>query len=105
MPNYVTVRRWALRPGRSQEELLQFVATDLVPTWKRIPGCLSLNLLAVRDSDAYLAVTYWESREAFDTWSGSGGQQWRDAHREVLSRWLELMVFQDEMDADLLIVG
>jgi heme-degrading monooxygenase HmoA len=105
MPNYVTIRRWALKPPADEDTLLSFVSSELVPAWRKIPGCLSLNLLALRDRSAYLAVTYWESKEACDAWGASGGGSWREEHRAILERWLELMSFQDEMDADLLVVG
>jgi hypothetical protein len=105
MADYVTIRRWGKKPGADEAILLAFVNDSLIPAWRQIPGCLSLNLLRVRDGGSYLAVTYWQSKDACDTWSGSGGQSWRDENRAVLARWLELMAFQDEMDADLLLVG
>lgn len=105
MSNYVTIRRWALKEGASEDDLLALVRDGIVPAYKRQPGCLSLNLLRVVEPRSYLAVTYWESHEAFDAWSGPEGQGWRDASRATLERWLELMVFQEEWDADLLIVG
>jgi heme-degrading monooxygenase HmoA len=105
MSNYVTIRRWARKPGNDEASLLTFVRDDLVPAWRKIGGCLSLNLLHIRESDSYLAVTYWDSKAAFDAWSGDPGRPWRDEHRAVLEKWLSMMTFQDEMDADLLVVG
>jgi heme-degrading monooxygenase HmoA len=105
MSDFVTMRRWALKPGVDEATLLSFVNDGIVPAWRKIDGCLSLNLLRVRNPASYLAVTYWESKDALDRWSGVGGQSWRDEHRAVLERWLDLMVFQDEQEADLLVVG
>ena len=103
--DYVTLRRWALKPGNDEAVLLTFVNDQLAPAWRKIPGCLSLNLLRVRGQQSYLAVVYWETKEACDSWSGAAGQAWRDEHRAVLERWLDLTSYQDETEADLLVVG
>lgn len=103
--DYVTIRRWALKPEHDEATLLSFVDGELAPAWRKIPGCLSLNLLRVRDQPSYLAVTYWETKAACDAWGGTAGQSWRDEHRAVLERWLDLMSYQDEIEADLLVVG
>jgi heme-degrading monooxygenase HmoA len=105
MANYVTVRRWAMKEGASEDDLVAVVRDGIVPAYRKQPGCLSLNLLRLTTGRAYLAVTYWESRAAFDAWAGPPGEPWRAEHRATLERWLELMVFQEEWDADLLIVG
>lgn len=105
MVDYVTIRRWALKHDHDEQELLSFVNDQLAPAWRKIPGCLSLNLLRVRGEPSYLAVTYWETKDAYDAWGASAGQSWRDEHRAVLESWLTLMAYQDEMEADLLVVG
>lgn len=105
MADYVTIRRWARKAGKDEAEILSFVNGSIIGAWRKIPGCLSLNFLRVRDGVSYLAVTYWETKEHCDRWAGPDGQAWRDEHRTVLERWLDLMAFQDELEADLLVVG
>jgi heme-degrading monooxygenase HmoA len=105
MADYVTIRRWSLKQKTDEAALLSFVNDGIAPAWREIPGCLSLNFLRVRGGPSYLAVTYWQSKEAAETWAGPGGHDWREKHRGILERWLELTSFQDEMEADLLIVG
>jgi quinol monooxygenase YgiN len=105
MGNYVTMRRWALKEGAQEQALMDVVRDGIVPAYRKQPGCLSLNLLRVGAGPSYLAVTYWEDRGAFDRWAGPQGQGWRDAYGPTLERWLELMVFQEEWDAELLIAG
>jgi heme-degrading monooxygenase HmoA len=105
MADYVTIRRWSLKPVSDEADLLAFVNDGIVPAWRDIPGCLSLNFLRVRDHASYLAVTYWQSKDDAERWAGPEGHGWRERHRGVLERWLELMSFQDEMEADLLTVG
>lgn len=105
MVDYVTIRRWALKPGQDEEALLSFVTSGIVAAWRKIPGCRSLNFLRVREGGSYLAVTYWESKEHCDRWAGAEGQAWRDEHRVILERWLQFVAFQDELETDLLVVG
>lgn len=105
MANYVTLRRWALKDGADESAVLALVQDEIVPAYRRQPGCLSLNLLRVVTPPSYLAVTYWDSRASFEAWAGPPGEAWRDAYRATLERWLEMMAFQEEMEADLLIVG
>jgi hypothetical protein len=105
MANFVTIRRWALREGANEDEVVRLVDDEIVPAYRRQPGCLSLNLLRVHNSPSFLAITYWENRTSYESWAGDAGQQWRDDYRPTLERWLGLMVFQEEMEADLLIVG
>lgn len=105
MADYVTMRRWAIREGVDEAALLALVRDGIVPAYREQPGCLSLNLLRVNNPPSYLAVTYWESKAAFDAWAGAAGQTWRDDHRPTLERWLEMMVFQEEWDAELLVRG
>lgn len=105
MVDYVTIRRWALKPDQNEPDLVSFVSGQLAPAWRKIPGCLSLNLLRLRGEPSYLAVTYWETSDACDAWGSGAGQSWRDEHGAVLERWLQLMSYQDEMEADLLVVG
>lgn len=105
MADYVTIRRWTAKAGKQETDILQLVNDNIVDAWRKIPGCLSLNFLRVHNGVSYLAVTYWESKEHCERWAGPEGQPWRDEHRSILERWLELMAFQDEMEADLLVVG
>jgi heme-degrading monooxygenase HmoA len=105
MANHVTIRRWSLKPGKDEPALLAYITGDIVPAWRKIPGCLSLNFLRVSDSVSYLAVTYWESKDDVERWTGPEGQPWRDQHRALLERWLDFMAFQNELEADLLVVG
>lgn len=105
MAEYVTIRRWSLKDGADESALVALVRDGIVPAYKRQPGCLKLELLRVADPASYLAITYWESRAFFGAWAGESGQSWRDAHRLTLERWLELMSFNDEWNAELLVSG
>ncbi|HZP58567.1 MAG TPA: antibiotic biosynthesis monooxygenase family protein [Dehalococcoidia bacterium] len=105
MPEYVTIRRWALKDGADEAALVALVRERIIPAYREQPGCLKLELLRMSEPDSFLAVTHWESRGAFEVWAGPPGQEWRDRHRGALERWLELMAFQSEWDAEMLATG
>jgi quinol monooxygenase YgiN len=106
MPDeYITLRRWMLKEGAEEAPLLALIRDEIVPAYKRQPGCRLLELVRLTPERTYLAVTVWESRAAFDAWAGEGGQTWRDAYRLSLERWLELMTFLDDTTGEVVLSG
>jgi heme-degrading monooxygenase HmoA len=105
MPGFVTVRRWALKHADREDELVAHVRDAIIPAYKEQAGCLDLELLRMSDTASYLAITHWDARASFEAWAGPAGQAWRDRHRGTLERWLELMAFQAEWDAEELVSG
>jgi hypothetical protein len=105
MAEYITIRRWTLKEGVPEQQLVDLVRDGIIPAYKKQPGCLRLMLLRVLDPPSYLATTHWESMEAYERWAGEGGQSWRDEYRPTLERWLEIMSFQDEWETETVIVS
>ncbi|MEX2246720.1 MAG: antibiotic biosynthesis monooxygenase [Dehalococcoidia bacterium] len=105
MAEYVTIRRWSLKEGADEASLLTLVRDGIMPAYKAQPGCLSLQLFRVGEPASYLAVTYWEGRAAYGSWAGEGGAAWRESYRPTLERWLEIMTFEQEFEAQLLVSG
>ena len=103
MAEVATIRRWALNEGATEEQLLTLVRQKLIPAYKKAPGCVRQHLFRVGTPATYLALTFWQSKEAADAWSGPAGQGWRDEHRQTLARWLELMSFREELDAEVMV--
>ena len=56
MSRFVVVRRWVLRQGHSESELLDLVRTHIIPHYNTLPGCLGLGLLRIRGTRSYLAL-------------------------------------------------
>ncbi len=102
---FVTIRRWSLRAGADEAQLIALVRDAIIPAYKRQPGCLRLTLLRVSSGNSYLATTHWQDRAAFDAWAGPEGEQWRDAYRPALEQWLQMMVFNEEWDAEEIVAG
>lgn len=103
MSEFATIRRWSLNDGVDESILLALVHDRLIPAYRQVPGCLRQHLFRVGGSRSYVALTFWESKAAADTWAGDGGQAWRTAHRDTLARWLELMSFREELDAEVVV--
>ena len=66
MSEFITSKRWALRDGREESELLELVHEEIVPHFMKLPGCLRLGLLHLVGTRSYLALQYWQSRERWD---------------------------------------
>ncbi len=103
MAEFATIRRWSLNDGASEADLLALVRERLIPAYKAVPGCLRQHLLRAGDQRSYLALTFWDSKGSADAWAGAAGEAWRQEHGETIARWLELMSFREEFDADVLV--
>ena len=107
MPQFVIVKRWALREGHSESELLDLAREDVAPHYDSLPGCLGLGLLRIRGTRSYLAMQYWESREAWKSATSSDSySEWLDEpsgsnpYEPSLERWNIIMEFEDEWETE-----
>jgi heme-degrading monooxygenase HmoA len=75
----------------------------MIPAYRSVPGCIRQHLFRVGEPASYVALTFWDSKESMDAWTGPGGQAWREKHRDELARWLELMSFREEFDAEVMV--
>lgn len=105
MPEFITIRRWALKPAADEAALVAHVREAIIPAYKEQTGCLQLELLRTSQPPSYLAVTHWADRGSFESWAGAGGEAWRERHRATLERWLEMMTFEAEWDAEDIVSG
>lgn len=101
MPRLVLVKRWALRDGYAESELLDLVRNDVVPRYERLAGCLGLGLLRIRHTRSYLALQHWESREAWQLATSSDSYPaWLAEYAPVLERWNDMMELEDEWETE-----
>jgi heme-degrading monooxygenase HmoA len=103
MTEFATIRRWSLNEAVDETVLLSLVSERLIPAYKKVPGGLRQHLFRAGGSRSYVALTFWESKRAADVWAGPAGQAWRDEHGDILARWLELMSFREEFDAEVVV--
>ena len=101
MSVFITFKRWALRDGRTESELVELVRKEFEPHYSKLPGCLKLGLLHIEGTRSYLALQYWESREHLrETTSSDYYQTWWQAYIPLLERWDQIMEFEEEWEAE-----
>ena len=101
MANFITYKRWTLRTGQEESELVEVVRDDIVPHFRKLQGCLKLGLLRIEGTRSYLALQYWESREQWEETTGSDYYEaWSKEYAPILDRWDEIMVFEDEWNSE-----
>ena len=101
MAEFATFKRWTLKEGRQESDLSALVQNEIIPAYAQLPGCIRLGLLRIRGTRSYLATQHWESREARDAAvSAESYQDWFAAYEPTLTRWDEIMVFEDEWETE-----
>ena len=101
MSEFVTFKRWTLRDGREEKELVKLVSEEIVPHFSKLPGCLRLGLLRIVGTRSYLALQHWQCRERWREVTESGYYRiWYREYVPILQRWDELMVFEQEWDTE-----
>lgn len=104
MAEFTTYKRWTLRPGRDESDLVELVRERIVPHFEKLQGCIGLGLLRIEGTRSYLALQYWESRERWSETIGSDYYKtWYEEYLPILDRWDEIMEFEEEWDAEDLI--
>ena len=101
MPQFVIVKRWAIREGHSESELLDLVREDVAPHYDSLPGCLGLGLLRIRGTRSFFTLQYWESREVrHSAMSSDPYSDWLAEYEPSLERWNIIMEFEAEWEAE-----
>ena len=100
MSEFITFKRWALKDGSLESDLIDLVRKDIIPHFRKLPGCLRLGLLRIEGTRSYLALQYWESRESWEATTNSDYYRaWYEEYKPTLERWDELMTFEEEWEA------
>ena len=100
MAEFITYKRWALRDGREESELVELVRKEIMPHFRKLQGCMGLGLRRIEGTRSYLALQYWESRERWlDTTASDYYRTWYEEYLPILDRWDEIMAFEEEWDA------
>ena len=101
MAEFITYKRWELRPGRDESELVELVRERIGPHFKKLQGCIRLGLLRIEGTRSYLALQHWESRERWlETTASDYYKTWYEEYLPILDRWDEIMELEEEWDAE-----
>ena len=98
---YVTLKRWTLKHDRHESELASLVRDEIAPHYAKLPGCIGLGLLRVRNTRKYIALQYWLDIESYkSTTSSEHYRSWQREYGPILKRWDELAIFEEEWECD-----
>ena len=96
---FTTYKRWTLKDGCQEAEVVALVRQDILPAYNKLPGCLGLGLLRIVGTQSYLATQHWESRVAYDAaLSSESYSAWWSAYLPALEKWDGMMTFEDEWE-------
>jgi hypothetical protein len=97
---FVTFKRWALKEGYQEADLVELIRSEIMPAYAQLDGCLGIGLLRIEGEQVYLATQYWQSQTARDAVSASEMYAtWWQAYQPSLEKWDEMMLFVDEWEA------
>jgi len=91
---------FSLKDDANEEEFVKLLATEYAPLWRKIPGCLKVEILKNRwmhksgplaSKNVYATTELWDSEESMSNLMqiAAEGPQSEDVKRgkEILSRW------------------
>ena len=90
---FYTYNIWELRAGHQGRELEELTQMGIIPQYGRVEGVRGVKLYRIDEGDnvgRYLAVTIYESREAYNRWFTSNSREfniWAANVGVVNDRW------------------
>ncbi|MFN8469684.1 MAG: antibiotic biosynthesis monooxygenase [Caldilineaceae bacterium] len=104
MVEFVTYKRWRLKPGKQEADLVDLIRSEIAPHYAKLPGNVRLGLHRIRDTSSYLALQHWPSRANWEAATSSDFyQSWLGEYEPILARWDQLMEFEDEWEAEVIL--
>ena len=101
MSEFITIKRWSLRDGREESELVRLVREEIIPHYEKLPGCLRLGLLRIAGPRSYLTLQHWKNRGTWRaTVESDGYESWFQGYAPMLERWDKLMIFEEEWESE-----
>jgi hypothetical protein len=98
---FVTIRRWRLRDGRQEGELVGLVQQEIEPHYQSLSKDVRLGLLRIEGTRSYFAVQYWSSRAHWESATRSDLYAgWWKRYEPMLARWDHIMEFESEFEAE-----
>ena len=101
MAEFTIIKRWSLKDGHQESELVRLVQEKVRPAYLKLPGCLILGLQRIEGTRSYLATQHWESRAARDAAiSLESYSEWFSAYKPTLEMWNAIMTLEDEWECE-----
>jgi hypothetical protein len=104
MAALVTYKRWRLKDGKQEADLINLVRNEIIPHYAQLGESVRLGLQRIGDTSSYLALQHWPSRAAWEiTTSSDFYRSWLDAYGPILARWDQLMELEDAWEAEVIL--
>jgi hypothetical protein len=104
MTAFVTYKRWRLKDGKPEADLVDLVRNKIIPHYARLGVPVGIALHRIADTSSYLALQHWPSRAAWEaTTSSETYRSWLGEYEPILARWDLLMEFEDEWEAEVIL--
>ncbi len=93
---FYTLNIWEIRGGQRGNELEELTKNGIIPQYGQVPGVISVKLFKIEendDSNKYVALTIYESREAYQKWWANSEQKllaWQQKYKTILERWVDV---------------
>jgi hypothetical protein len=101
MARFITMKRWRLKEGRTEAELLDLIEGSIAPHYKHLSDAVRLGLWRIDGTRSYLALQHWLSRTDREAVTHSDAfQEWYRKYEPILERWDELMELEDEWETE-----
>jgi len=104
MEEFVTYKRWRLKDDKQEVDLIDLVRNEIAPRYVKLESGVRLGLHRIHDTRSYLALQYWPSRAVWATTRASDSYKvWLSEYEPILVRWDQLMEFEDEWEAEVIL--
>ncbi len=94
-----TMNVWQMRAGQRGNILEELTKYGIIPQYGKIPGVLSVKLMRIAEGDGagvdieqYIAITVYESREAYNRWYTSESRERLEIDQRLhgtMDNWLK----------------
>lgn len=104
---FITYRRWRLRPGVAVQEVVDLVQARIVPHYAALDPTVELELEELEGIDGpgdLIAVQRWPDRGRHDSaMAGTAFEEWWSTYQPLLAAWDRLVEFVAEWETHTLI--
>jgi hypothetical protein len=101
MARFITMKRWRLKEGRTEAELLELIEGSIAPHYKRLSDTVRIGLLRIDGTRSYIALQHWPSRANREAVIRTDAfQEWYRKYEPILERWDEVMKLEDDWDPE-----
>lgn len=105
MNGWTGYKRWRLREGATEREVVELVREGIAPHYARLDPAVRLGLQRL-DSGDLLALQHWPDRAHRDrAMSGPAFERWWHEYAPLLQRWDALVELVDEEGGEELLDG